>query len=158
VVAIGAIKYSILKQRPGQDIVFNFDKLLSLHGDSGPYLQYTYARLQSILRKADEAGLAYDAKQVDGIPLSAEEERAVIRKMVAFPDAVVAAATSLTPNTLATYLYEFAALANRFYEGAPIMKEEDAIKRTARLALAASAAGVLERGLYFLGIKVPERM
>ncbi len=158
IVAIGAIKYSILKQRPGQDIVFDFEKSLSLHGDSGPYLQYTYARLRSILRKAEEAKIKVVGGEIDAALLAEEVEQAVIRKIVEFPDVVHAAAVALTPNALAKHLYELAGLANRFYEGAPIMKEEDETRRAARLSLVAGAAAIIERGLHLLGIKAPERM
>jgi arginyl-tRNA synthetase len=157
-VAIGAIKYSILRQHPGADIIFDFDKSLSLHGESGPYVQYTYARLRSILRKAE----AEQAEPIAGVSradlLTQEVEQAVVRKVIAFPDAVHAAAIALTPNTLAKYLYDLAVLANRFYERAPILKEENADRRAARLALAVTVARVLEHGLQLLGIKAPERM
>lgn len=160
-ISVGAVKYSILKQHPGQDIVFDFGKSLSFEGDSGPYLQYTYARLRSILRKAGEGGTA-DAPALAGgagfAVLETENELALMRKLFAFPDVVQRAQEALAPSGLATYLHQLAATANKFYETTPILKDENAARRTARLALAATAAGVLQRGLGFLGIAVLEKI
>ena len=158
-IAIGAIKYSILKQHPGKDIVFDFGKSLSFEGDSGPYLQYTYARLRSILRKAGENNAT--PALADGIgfaALSTENELALMRKIFAFPDAVQHAEEALAPSGLATYLYQLAATANKFYETTPILKDEDAARRAARLTLAATAAGILQKGLGLLGIAVLEKI
>jgi arginyl-tRNA synthetase len=156
--AIGAIKYSILKQNSGQDIVFDIEKSLALHGDSGLYLQYAHARLMSVLRKAEGQGLSRELGAGDVSHLETKEELALIRKALQFPDTVIDAASSLAPSTLAKYLYEFTALANRFYESVPILKDEDTPRRAARLYLAHTSAGMIRKGLSLLGIQAPERM
>lgn len=157
VIAIGAIKYSILKQNPGQDIIFDFEKSLSFDGDSGPYLQYTYARLKSILRKAgDEKKLfASDAKFES---LDADVELALVRKIFEFSNAVLYAEKLLAPSGLATYLHKLAVAANRFYETTPILKDEDEARRSERLVLVEVAAQTLKSGLELLGIKTLEKI
>jgi arginyl-tRNA synthetase len=154
--AIGAIKYSILKQNPGQDIVFDIEKSLALHGDSGLYLQYTYARLMNILRKAEISVSELEAKDLS--QLAGKDELALIRKALQFPDAVIDAASSLAPSTLARYLHEIANLANRFYESTPILKDENTQRREARLYVAQVCAQLIKKGLSILGISAPERM
>jgi arginyl-tRNA synthetase len=154
VIAVGAIKYSILKQAPGQDIVFDFEKSLSVHGDSGPYLQYTYARLQSILRKsADWRNASYDAKSLD-----TEAELLLMRKLFDFPEIVANAGKRLAPNLLATYLHQLAMVANHFYESTPILKDGDKERMANRLQLVETTAWVLRAGLHLLGIQAPERI
>jgi arginyl-tRNA synthetase len=156
-IAVGAIKYSILKQNPGQDIIFDFEKSLSFEGDSGPYLQYAYARLRSILRKADDefgdAGAPADFAKLDS-----EVEFALMRKIFEFPDVVARAAEALSPNTVATYLHKLAVAANKFYETTPILKDENESRRGERLALTEVAARTLANGLALLGIKAPEKI
>jgi arginyl-tRNA synthetase len=155
--AVGAVKYSILKQYPGRDIIFDFEKSLSFEGDSGPYIQYTYARLQSILRKAAAENKSRDKKGV-GSSLDSESELALIRKMFEFPEVVRHAQEALASSGLVTYLYQFAALANRFYETTPVLKEENETRRAARLVLIETAARILQTGLNLLGIQAPERI
>ncbi|MGC9598956.1 MAG: arginine--tRNA ligase [Minisyncoccia bacterium] len=158
-VAIGAVKYSILKQNPGQDIAFDFDKSLSFEGDSGPYVQYAYARLASILRKAGMVPPASDADaDADAARLDSELELAVIRKIMEFPDVVSHAAERHLPSGVAAYLYKFASLVNRFYETTPVLKEKDAARRNARLALVRVASEVLIKGLALLGVRAPEKI
>jgi arginyl-tRNA synthetase len=154
-IAVGAIKYSILKQNPGQDIIFDFEKSLSFEGDSGPYLQYAYARLRSIIRKAGEerTGAAVEFAELDS-----EVELALMRKIFEFSDVVARAAESLTPNTVATYLHKLAVAANKFYETTPILKDENMKRRAARLALTNVAARTIASGLALLGIKAPEKI
>ena len=159
VIAIGAVKYSILKQHPGQDIVFDFGKSLSFEGDSGPYLQYAYARLRSILRKAGGVGdTTGTAEAADFGTLTTENELMLMRKIFAFPDAVRRAQEMLAPSGFVAYLYQLAAVANKFYETTPILKDENVARRNARLALAATAARVLKKGLALLGIGALEKI
>jgi len=156
-IAIGAIKYSILRQSPGQDIIFDFDTSLSIEGDSGPYLQYAYARLRSILRKAGiEGGVASHKSQVAS--LETDSELALIRKLLEFPVVVEYCAATLAASGLAAYLHALAALGNRFYEAEPILKDENEGRRAARLALVRTTAAVLARGLDLLGIAAPEKI
>lgn len=156
-VAIGAVKYSILKQNPGQDIAFDFEKSLSFEGDSGPYVQYSYARLASILRKAGGAPPASAAADAAAL-LDSELELAIVRKIVEFPDVVAHAAERHLPSGVATYLYRLASLANKFYETMSVLKETNATRRSARLALVRVASEILANGLSLLGVHAPERI
>ncbi len=155
-IAVGAVKCSILKQNPGQDIVFDFEKSLSITGDSGPYLQYAYARLQSILRKA---GASLD-KVAEGSAklLGSEVELALIRRLAEFPNVVAHARETFAPSALVTYLYKLAAAANRFYEATPIIKDEDPARRAARLMLVQVTANTIRSGLELLGIRTLEKI
>jgi arginyl-tRNA synthetase len=162
-IAVGAIKYSILKQSPGQDIIFDFEKSLSFDGDSGPYLQYAYARLRSIIRKAHKEFGVNDLSLANGggtdiKELGSEVELAVIRKIFEFPDVVARATESLTPNGIAVYLHKLAVVANKFYETTPILKDENVARRDARLALTEVAARTLASGLGLLGIAALEKI
>jgi len=154
VLAIGAIKYSILKQNPGQDIVFDFEKSLSTHGDSGPYIQYAYARLRSIVRKA---GSEPDA-QFNALLLEGPEENDLVRKILEFPDIVAFARESLSSSGVASYLYKLSSLANKFYETTPILKDENEKRRNARLMLVCAAARTIKEGLKLLGIQALEKL
>jgi arginyl-tRNA synthetase len=154
--AVGAIKYSILRQSPGQDIIFDFEKSLSVEGDSGPYVQYAYARLKSILRKADGAGTVLQANEVS--LLDSENELNLMRKIFEFPDVVSRAGELNAPSGLVSYLYKLAVASNKFYETTPILKDENESRRNARLALVATAAKTLQSGLALLGIKTLEKI
>lgn len=158
-VAIGALKYNDLKENRLSDIVFDWEKMLDFSGDSGPYLQYTYARLRSILRKAaDELGVKkYDAKE-HAKELHSDVEIALMRKIFEFPDVVHAASDLYATSILAAYLYKLAVAANKFYETTPILKDENAPRREGRLALVETAARTLRDGLALLGIKTPEKI
>lgn len=153
-IAVGAVKYSILKHSPGQDIIFDFDKSLSFTGDSGPYLQYTYARLKSILRN-EYVKLDLFENGAEKF-LVGEHELALMRKIFEFPDEVARSAETMQPSNLANYLYKLAVLANRFYETTPVLKEENAKRRAALLELTSVTGEVLGRGLDFLGIRAIE--
>lgn len=157
-VALGALKYNDLKENRTTDIVFNWEKMLDFSGDSGPYLQYTYARLKSILRKAGvrESTLRPDA--IDVSLLVHTSELALMRKLFEFPDVVVRAGELYSTSTLAVYLYKLAVAANKFYETTPILKGEDDARRRARLLLVATTARVLQKGLELLGIKTLEKI
>jgi arginyl-tRNA synthetase len=168
-VALGALKYNDLKENRTTDIVFNWEKMLDFSGDSAPYLQYTYARLKSILRKSqtsDPKRRIKSKEQNTTIALSSAEaaalertaELALIRKLFEFPDIVARAGELYSTSTLAVYLYKLAVAANKFYETTPILNDNDAARRTARLALAATAARVLQKGLGLLGIKTLEKI
>jgi len=156
VIAIGAIKYSILKQNPGQDIVFDFEKSLSFEGDAGPYVQYTYARLRSIVRKAPVHDRTLEEKGAN--KLDSEIELALMRRMAEFPDVVARARELYAPSGLVVYVYKLASLANKFYETTPILKDEDDARRDARLVLVGVAAEILKSGLDLLGIKTLEKI
>ena len=157
-VALGALRYNDLKENRATDIIFDWEKMLDFSGDSGPYLQYTYARLKSILRRAGikDSGLRPNA--VDISPLAHTTELALMRKLLEFPDIVARAGELYSTSTLAVYLYKLAVAANKFYETMPILKDDNLTRRTARLLLAATTARVLQKGLGLLGIKTLEKI
>jgi arginyl-tRNA synthetase len=151
-VAIGAIKYSILRQAIGGDIVFDFEKSISFEGDSGPYLQYTAVRAKSVLEKAPSSKL----QALSSVPEnwdSTEVERMLYR----FPEIVERAGQEYAPHHLVTYLTELASAFNSFYGNNKIISEEDPTS-SYKVALTESVYHVLKNGLHLLGIKVPERM
>lgn len=145
-IAVGAIKYSILRQSPGRDIIFDFDKSLSFEGDSGPYLQYACVRAKSVLARADKP-LRDTAAPATISPV----EKLLYR----FPEVVERAAADYAPNYLVTYLTDLASAFNSYYAANKIIGSEE---EGYRLALTAATAQVLENGLNLLGIKVPEKM
>lgn len=153
-VGLGAVKYNDLRENRLSDISFDWDKMLDFSGDSAPYLQYTYARLRSILRKTRKvSGIKYHVSSID-----TDIEMALIRKMVEFPETVRRSAENLTTNNIAKYLYELANLANKFYELTPILIDENKDRRNARLVLIDSVTSVMKNGLGLLGIKAPEKI
>lgn len=151
IVGVGALKYNDLSQNPRTDIVFDWDKALSLDGNSSPYLQYTYARCCSVLRKAGGKAV------LDGAGHLSPEERAVACLVYRFPEAVLEAANACSPNLLSLLLFELAQQYNLFYSKEPILKAEGE-RRNLRLVLTAAVAQVLSNGLRLLGVDTLERM
>lgn len=150
-VGIGALKYFDLSHNRTSDIVFRWEDALAFEGNSGPYLQYTHARLRSILRKTGRAS------GVDEIPADSLERKLAV-DLTRFPDALEDAAEALMPHMLAQYLFSLAQDANNFYHSHPVFQEEDAIRKRFRIALVTAIAGVLKRGLGLLGVEAPEEM
>lgn len=150
VVGIGAVKYNDLSKDRQTLVTFTWDKALSLTGNSGPYLQYAYARIRSILRKAEAQPGALAA-------VALPSERALAGKLLGFDEAVEQVAKTARPHVLTDYLYDLAGAFSTFYNEAPVLKAEPAV-RAARLRLCAIVADTLQRGLALLGIDVLERM
>lgn len=148
-VAVAAIKYSILKQSAGSDIVFDMERSLSFEGDSGPYLQYAYVRTQSILEKAKKEGYAVGGESTGEIT---EIERVVYR----FPEFVERALRERSPHYIVHYLTDLAARFNSYYGSTQIISDDEGVGY--RLALTAAVGQVLKNGLYLLGIETVERM
>ncbi|MFC1775562.1 arginine--tRNA ligase [Patescibacteria group bacterium] len=144
-IAVAAVKYAILKQTIGKNIIYNEEQALSFEGDSGPYLQYTHARTKSILRKANYSG----AKSFDG------EIGAVEKKLLEFPEVVLRAQKEYAPHYITGYLIELAREFNSYYANNQIIGSEE---EEYRLALTQAVAQVLENGLTLLGIEAPEQM
>ncbi len=158
-VGIGAVKYADLCKTRTNDYIFNWDSMLSFEGNTGPYLQYAYTRIRSILRKANiEKNI--EASQLNNtIHIKADQEKALALKLLQFNDCVEQVAAEALPHLLCTYLYDLASLFMTFYEACPILKdgvsEED---KLSRLSLSLKVSEVLEAGLGLLGIDVMEQM
>ncbi len=150
-IAVGALKYQILRQSVGGDIVFDKERALSLEGDSGPYLQYTHARLASILTKAAEQGLESSIEVTPEVPYEVE------KYLYQFPEVVRKAQREKAPHYLVTYLTALASAFNTFYAHEQILSDTDP-NTPFKLALAQAVKTTLHNGLYLLGIKVPEKM
>lgn len=161
-VGIGAVKYSILSQNRMTDIVFDWDKMLALEGNSSPYLQYTYARYRSILRKGKEDGIMVDIKALNDNDFlfggQWKYESHLLRKMVQYPETINQAAANYKPNLLATYLYELTQVCNGFYTNCPVLQAENKSLKNFRLALIEATAIILKNGLNLLGIEALEKM
>jgi len=153
-VALGALKYEILKEHRNSDIVFDWQRMLDFRGNSGPYLQYTYARLIGILNKSGKFNLL----ELSSNRLVEESELAIIKHLIDFPNVVADSGKLYLTNNLALYLYELANLANRFYENSPVLKDDNISRRNARLVLISTVASVLKSGLELLGIGVLEKI
>lgn len=154
-IAAGAIKAYMLKQGLTQEVIFDLDQALSLTGDSGPYLQYTHARIKGILAKAEADSKKKKAPK--SIPVTENEEINLLREIYIFPETVENAAGQLSPHLIYHYLLGLAQAFNSFYTQCPVLKAEPDV-RAARLEMIASVANVLKKGLTLLGISAPDRM
>ena len=155
-IGLGAVKYADLSNNPQSDIVFSFDRMLSLEGNTAPYLMYTAARTASLARKAkNEAGLEADGRT---LRLVDEAERDLFLHVLGFGKAVWAAWSQGKPSLVATYLYELAAKYHRFYQACPVLKADDETLVMSRLNVSAVVRAVLAQGLDLLGIDAPEKM
>ncbi len=152
IVGIGAIKYSFLKSNPLKDIVFDFEESLSFDGNSAPYIQYTYARAKSILKKLGINKI--DFKEYKDLN---QEEISILRMLHKFPAIVLESGLNLNPSQLCTYLYNLAQRFNTFYKKHSVMRAKEN-EKSLRLAITAATLQVIEKCLYLLGIEVPEKM
>ena len=151
-IGYGAVKYADLSHDPGTAIDFNWDKALALEGNSGPYLQYAYARVSSLMDKAAEMAVAKGEFSIE-----TPSEKRLALQLLEFPGAVVRAAEAYKPSILADYLFQTAQLYSSFYQNSPILKSEDCV-RSSRLRLCAAFGKVLSKGLDLLGIATPSRI
>lgn len=155
VVGVGAIKYADLSQNRQSPIIFEWDKILSFEGNTAPYLQYSYARIQSILRKAAAEGKEIDYSKE--IKVENKQERALADHIATFPIVVLKAAESFKPNIIADYLFELSKKFNSFYNSCPILNQEDDVLYSRGL-IAKVAGETIKEGLSLLGIKTLDRM
>lgn len=153
-VAIAAIKYSLLKVTRTQDMVFDYETSISLEGDSGPYIMYSYARAKSILREAKVESNEFKIES----GLDSEEEVGVLKLLSLFPEKVSEAAREYAPSIVANYLYDVAQSYNKFYNTHSVLKAESEDVKQSRLALTQATAQVLKNGLGLLGIETVEKM
>ncbi len=154
-VGLGALKYFILKVDPRKNMTFNPEESIDFNGNTGPFIQYTCARIKSILRKASEQGI--DIKEVKGITLQ-EKEVSLIQNLTSYPSIVEQAGKDFSPALIANYVYDLVKEYNQFYQTSPILKEENAETMNMRLMLSACTVKVIESGMSLLGIEMPEKM
>ena len=157
IVGLGALKYFILKVDARKNMTFNPKESIDFNGNTGPFIQYTYARIQSILRKAAEAGLTIPAVIPTGIELSTKEE-GLIQMLADFTNVVKQAGSDYNPSILANYTYDLVKEYNQFYHDFSILREENEAVKVFRLALSQNVGKVVKLAMGLLGIEVPERM
>lgn len=157
IVGLGALKYFILKVDARKNMTFNPKESIDFNGNTGPFIQYTYARIRSVLRKAGEAGIAIPAQLHTGIELSTKEE-GLIQMVADFSGVVKQAGEDYSPSVIANYCYDVVKEYNQFYHDFSILRETDAAVREFRLALSREVSKVVRLGMGLLGIEVPERM
>ncbi len=155
-VGLGALKYFILKVDPRKNMLFNPKESIDFNGNTGPFIQYTHARIKSVLRKAAEQGIAFD--NWDAKPEISDKETTLIQLLAEFPAIVKQAGDEFSPALIANYVYELAKEFNQFYHDFTILGETDADKKCLRLLISADVAKVIKTGMGLLGIEVPERM
>ena len=156
IIGLGALKYFILKVDPRKNMTFNPKESIDFNGNTGPFIQYTYARIQSVLRKAAEAGIS-EVYNADAVVLS-EKEVSLIQRLTDFPSQVEEAGRTYSPALIANYAYDLVKEYNQFYHDFSILREENADVRAFRLNLSRTVGDIIKRAMWLLGIEVPERM
>lgn len=154
IIGLGALKYFILKVDPRKNMLFNPQESIDFNGNTGPFVQYTYARIRSVLRKSDEADAATDITAYE----PNEKEIEIIQRIADFPTVVSEAGRTYSPALIANYVFELAKGYNQFYHDYSILKEENGVARAFRLHLSRTVADIIRRGFSLLGVEVPERM
>ena len=154
-VGLGALKYFILKVDPKKTMLFDPRESIDFNGNTGPFIQYTHARICSILRKADEAGIDYKSHNC---PELLAEEIELIKSLTDFPAVVASAGENFAPSIIAAYAYDLAKTFNGYYHDHSILREENEEKRRMRVMLAALVARTINKAMKLLGIDVPQRM
>ena len=157
IVGMGALKYFILKVDARKNMLFNPEESIDFNGNTGPFIQYTYARIRSIMRKAEAEGIVLPSVLPDTLPLN-EKEVQLIQKLNSFETVVEQAGKDYSPSGIANYCYELTKDFNQFYHDYSILNAESAEAKTLRLALAKNVAKTIKNGMQLLGIEVPERM
>ena len=156
-VGMGALKYFILKVDPRKNMTFNPKESIDFNGNTGPFIQYTHARICSVMRKATEAGIDYTKTGMDSV-VPAEKEIELIQRLASFPATVVEAGRLYSPALIANYTYDLVKEYNQFYHDFSILREENEAVRAFRIMLSANVAKVIALGMGLLGIEVPDRM
>ena len=157
IVGMGALKYFILKVDARKNMTFNPQESIDFNGNTGPFIQYTYARIRSVLRKAEEAGLQIPTDLKMSIQLN-EKEESLIQHLADFPATIAEAAKGYSPSDIANYTYDLVKEFNQFYHDFSILREDNEQLKLFRLALSANVAKVIRLAMSLLGIEVPERM
>ena len=157
IVGLGALKYFILKVDARKNMLFNPEESIDFNGNTGPFIQYTYARIRSILRKAEAQNITLPTSLSDDAPLN-EKEKALIQKLNDFSVAVAQAGVDYSPSGIANYCYELTKEFNQFYHDYSILNADTEAEKITRLMIAKNVAKVIKNGMALLGIEVPERM
>jgi len=155
IVGIGAIKYNDLSQHPSKDIIFDWEKVLNLKGNSAPYLQYTFVRCQSVLKKAKKLQIANFKLKIEKLK---KEEIDILREIYKFPEIIQESAEKFSPNLICNFIFDLAKKYNLFYDLHPILKENDEKIRNFRISLTKAVSQIIKNSLSLLGIEVPEKM
>lgn len=156
-VALGALKYFMLKVDPKKNMTFNPKESIDFNGNTGPFIQYTHARIKSIFRKASDKGIAWSGSAPLSVSLNTKENN-LVRSVSNFPNVVQEAGAAFSPALIANYVYELAKEYNQFYHDSPILFEEDEQVRNMRMALCYAVSETIKKGMWLLGADVPERM
>ena len=157
-ISLGALKYFIIKVDPKKTMLFDPKESIDFNGNTGPFIQYTHARIKSILRKASEKGISFGAESVNAdMPLSPKEIR-IIKILNLFPSKIAEGGEAHSPAVVANYAYELAKEFNQYYHDTPILREENAELLAYRLVLVETIAKVLSKAMSILGITLPDRM
>ena len=157
-IGLGALKYFIIKVDPKKTMLFNPKESIDFNGNTGPFIQYTHARIRSILRKSAEQGISYGPEDITTEIVPSAKEIRLIRLIGILPQKVQEAVSALSPAVIANYSYDLAKEFNQYYHDTPILKEEDASVLKFRLQLIDTLSSVLRRAMDILGIELPERM
>ena len=157
-IGLGALKYFIIKVDPKKTMLFDPKESIDFNGNTGPFIQYTHARICSILRKADAQGIAFSADSLEGKTEYSPVETRIIKILSAFPGKISEAAAAHSPALVANYAYELAKLFNQYYQQTPILKETDLSLVAVRLVLINTIASVLRKAMSVLGIELPDKM
>lgn len=155
-ISLGALKFFILRVDPKKNMLFNPEESIDFNGHTGPFVQYTHARIRSLIKKASAKGLYPLSKTYQGLVLPKEKE--ILKILYSYPSVIDDAAKSYSPAIISNYVYELAKEYNQFYQEIHILREEDAEKAAFRLSLSAFTANVIKSGMKLLGINVPEKM
>lgn len=157
-IGLGALKYFILKVDPKKNMLFDPKESIDFNGNTGPFIQYTHARIRSLLRKATEYNIGYKREAIPTDYKLADKEVEIIQLLNDFESTVQGAGENMSPAMIANYCYELAKLFNQYYHEFPMIKEEDACERNKRITISLEVASIIKRGMSLLGIGVPERM
>ena len=157
-ISLGALKYFILKVDPRKTMLFDPKESIDFNGNTGPFIQYTHARIKSILRKADEQGISHSTASVKADSALSAKEIRIIKILNTFPAKVAEAGAAHSPALIANYAYELAKEFNQYYHDTPILREENHDLLQYRLVLIETIAKVLSKAMSILGINLPERM
>ena len=157
IVGLGALKYFLLKVDARKNMMFNPEESIDFNGNTGPFIQYTYARIRSVLRKAKESGIDFGSEVSESTPVN-EKEQNLIQHIADFPAIIQQAAAEYSPSTIANYCYDLVKEYNQFYHDYTILGESIEEKRQLRLVLSEQVSNIVRTGMRLLGIEVPERM